>query len=56
MSQEYERQMSADWGASEEVKIWRTLRLDPMLLGIIAAIACFGLVVLYSAADQNEAL
>ena len=57
MSQEYERQLSADWGGStRRGQIWRTLRLDPMLLGIIAAIAGFGLVVLYSAADQNQAL
>ena len=57
MSQEYERQLSADLGGStRRGQIWRTLRLDPMLLGIIAAIAGFGLVVLYSAADQNPAL
>ena len=43
-------------GILERGQIWRTLRLDPMLLAIIAVIASFGLVVLYSAGDQNQAL
>ena len=57
MSKEYERQMSADWGSPRRRgQIWRTLRLDPTLLAIIAVIASFGLVVLYSAGDRNQAL
>ena len=43
MSQEYERQMSVDWGASwRRGQIWRTLRLDPMLLAIIALASVIG--------------
>ncbi|MEL0092269.1 MAG: rod shape-determining protein RodA [Pseudomonadales bacterium] len=48
--------MSSTWGiALGRDRLLRALRLDPMLLVIILVIAAFGLVVLYSAADQSEA-
>ncbi len=52
----HEDQQSQPWRASLTLRIIRSLKMDPFLLGCILLLTLTGLVVLYSAGDESMAL
>ncbi len=54
-SSAYVRQLSGGFGLEKRRSIWERLNLDPPLLFALVVLISFGLMVLYSATDGNQA-